>query len=85
MLHDGQKDRSIGVNFLLSYRCTSIHLSYGLAYDRYRNAVPMLPDLYLIHFVLRLFPSIDILLGPINVAFCVCNLETKVSIRSKTV
>ena len=47
------------------------------------NAIPVLPDFYLVHLIFGFFPSLDVLLRPINVASSICDLETNISIISK--
>ncbi len=44
------------------------------------NAIPILPDLDFVHFIFGFFPSLDILLGPVNMASSICDLEAKISI-----
>lgn len=47
------------------------------------NAIPILPDFYFFHLIFSFFPSVDVLLGPINVAPSICDLEAKISIMLK--
>ena len=38
------------------------------------NAIPILPDLYFFHFIFGFFPSLDVLLGPVNMASSIGDL-----------
>lgn len=62
------------------YRYTSMYL--GASTNSHR-VMPILPNFYLVHLIFRFFPSLDVLLRPVDMAPSVRDLDTKISITSK--
>lgn len=66
-----EKNENTDISFWLGFRYTSMYLR---ADADSHNAIPILPDFYLVHLIFGFFPSLDVLFRPINVASSICGL-----------